>query len=399
MEEIWENELNAKTVNNAVSTYFFICCSWLLLFIKTNKNIDNTFVKSHIKSSSLIHLWIIITYILFVSNSIFWSFNILWFPLNHIIAASIFIWLLWILIFGMYKAHNKQIFGKNDVKIIFKIDNLIDINKDEKINEKDKLTILLSCIPFIGFLIFPKNKEKIIIQNIIKLNLIITVIIMSLYIFWNINLSNLLILIYTIYVIFIWINIFIKDEIININLNKIPSLEELQIIIKSLKIYLFNYFKEKNFDNLGNIINDVIQKSKIEQEVKQKKLETLNEIKIPKFLIYIPVINLIFIFVRKTKYKYHIINWITITIILIIIFILKYIGYINSNIYLLIIIPIIFGMWYIKNYLPYKMPFIYQIYEVVNKIKNILIFKGKKINKKRKEVNEISLKVWEKNKD
>ena len=163
-------------------------------------------------------------------------------------------------------------------------------------------------------------------------------------------------------------------------------------------ISIFLYYPHINY-NLGNIINDVIQKSKIEQEVKQKKLETLNEIKIPKFLIYIPVINLIFIFVRKTKYKYHIINWITITIILIIIFILKYIGYINSNIYLLIIIPIIFGMWYIKNYLPYKMPFIYQIYEVVNKIKNILIFKGKKINKKRKEVNEISLKVWEKNKD
>jgi hypothetical protein len=39
------------------------------------------------------------------------------------------------------------------------------------------------------------------------------------------------------------------------------------------------------------------------------------------------------------------------------------------------------------------MPFIYQTYELINKIKNILIFKSKKINEKRKEVNEVSFKV------
>jgi hypothetical protein len=83
----------------------------------------------------------------------------------------------------MYKASKKQIFVNSDIKIFIKNENLIDINKDEKINEKDKLTILLSYIPFLGFLIFPKNKEKELIQNITKLNLIIIVIIMSLYIF------------------------------------------------------------------------------------------------------------------------------------------------------------------------------------------------------------------------
>lgn len=396
MENIDNVDLNEKTINNAKITYFFIFFSWLLLFNKIDKNINNSFVKSHVKSSSIIHLWFIITYVIFVSYSLFSSFNILWFPLNHIIAACIFTWLLWVLILWMYKASKKQIFVNSDIKIFIKNENLIDINKDEKINEKDKLTILLSYIPFLGFLIFPKNKEKELIQNITKLNLIIIVIIMSLYIFWNTNLSTLIVLIYTIYVVFIWLNLFIKNEIININLSKIPSFEELIIIIKSLKIYLFSYFKDKDFDNLGKIINTVEQEYKIEQESEQKNLEVLKDLKIPKFLVYVPIFNLIFIFIRNSKYKYHIINWITITFILILIIILKHLNYVNSNIYLLIIIPITFGMWYIKHYLPYKMPFIYQTYELINKIKNILIFKSKKINEKRKEVNEVSFKVWEK---
>lgn len=395
MENINNIELNKKTVANAVSAYLFIFCSWLFLFNKTNENLNNNFVKSHVKSASLIHLWFLITYIIFVSYSLFSSINILWFPLNHIIAKWFFIWLLGLLILWMYKANKKEIFVGSSINMFIKSDNLIDIDKDWKLNEKDKLTILLAYIPFLWFFNFPKYRNNELIKNITKLNLIISIIIMSLYIFWDINLSNLLMLVYTIYVVFIWINIFIKDEIININFSKIPSFNELPIFIKWLKIYLFNYFKDKDFDNFNKITDNLKQEYIIEEQEELKKLETLKETKIPKFLIYVPILNLIFLFIRNTKYKYHIINWITITLLLILIIILRYLNYINSNIYLLIIMPITFGMWYVEHYLPYKMPFIYQIYELVNKIKNMLIFKSKKINEKRKEVNEISLKVWE----
>jgi hypothetical protein len=56
MENIDNVDLNEKTINNAKITYFFIFFSWLLLFNKIDKNINNSFVKSHVKSSSIIHL-------------------------------------------------------------------------------------------------------------------------------------------------------------------------------------------------------------------------------------------------------------------------------------------------------------------------------------------------------
>ena len=221
-------------------------------------------------------------------------------------------------------------------------------------------------------------------------------IIISLYIFGNTNLSNLLMLVYTIHIVFIWINIFIKTEIININLEKIPTLEELIIIIKSLKIYLINYFKDKEFLSLNKIIETEKKKYKTKQENEEERLRLLKSKKIPEFLIYTPIINLIFLFIKKTKYKYHFINWIMLTFILVFCLVLKFYGYLNSDIYLLIIIPICFGIWYSYHYFSYKMPFVYQIYKYLLYFKNLIIFKGKKINKKRKEINEVNLKVGEK---
>ena len=43
-----------KIANNAAASYAFI--GWMFLFAKDNKLINNDFVKSHIKSASLIHI-------------------------------------------------------------------------------------------------------------------------------------------------------------------------------------------------------------------------------------------------------------------------------------------------------------------------------------------------------
>ncbi|MDF1682354.1 MAG: hypothetical protein P1U46_00885 [Patescibacteria group bacterium] len=52
----------------------------------------------------------------------------------------------------------------------------IEINQDTKISEKDKLSIVLSHIPFIGYIIGSKIKSKT-IENILKINLFVSIII------------------------------------------------------------------------------------------------------------------------------------------------------------------------------------------------------------------------------
>lgn len=39
--------LNQKIINNAISAYLMLFISWMLLLNKTNKNINNSFVRSH----------------------------------------------------------------------------------------------------------------------------------------------------------------------------------------------------------------------------------------------------------------------------------------------------------------------------------------------------------------
>ncbi|MDP3381614.1 MAG: hypothetical protein Q8S84_09295 [bacterium] len=68
------------------------------------------------------------------------------------------------------------------------------------------------------------------------------------------------------------------------------------------------YFSEEHFKDIYTIIkneNDIIKSNN------EKELIELNEkkdLRPAKFLLYIPFINLIFLFFKNTKYTYHKIN-------------------------------------------------------------------------------------------
>jgi hypothetical protein len=103
----------------------------------------------------------------------------------------------------MYKAHNKKIFLTEHMFSIMKKDKLIDINNDEKFDEKDKLTIIMAYIPLIGFYNYPKYRDNLLIKNITKLNLLVSIILLLLYLSMHYNLSNIILLIYSIFVVFV----------------------------------------------------------------------------------------------------------------------------------------------------------------------------------------------------
>jgi hypothetical protein len=186
---------------------------------------------------------------------------------------------------------------------------------------------------------------------------------------------------------------FSRNEIISFNLSKIPTFKELSYIVKSLGGYISNYFWDKEFISLNKII-----KKKIDTDLQIEKKELLDlkekkECRIPSFLIYIPYINLIFLFIKNTRYSFHIRNGITITVLLIILQIATYLWYYNSAFTQLLIIPILFGIWYSKSEPIYKMAFIYDLYELFQKTVQILWIKTKQVNEIRKKETGVSLKV------
>lgn len=392
MTEI-NNNISEKVKGNAISAYLMVFISGLFLLNKTEPNINNSFVKSHTKSAMLIHLWFLITYIIFISNWIFSSYNFLWFWINNIITDIIYIWLLILLINWIYKAKNGKTFNISENINISKTKNIIDINWDGEVSEKEKLTILLSFIPFIGFVNFANYSENKTIIEWVRLNIFISLILSLLLIFWYTNLSTLIILAYLVLITFIWINLFTRNELISIKLPEVFSPFNLYILFITIKDYLKNYFNSKDFKWFNIIYKENIEKVENEEKQNEENLKSKKELKLPKFLIYIPIINLIFLFLKNTKYSFHIINAMIINILLLILLLLSILWYINNNLYLLFVFPILFWIWYSNNKLAYKMPIIFDIYELF--VNMFLVFKSssKKIKEKTIEENEISLKV------
>jgi hypothetical protein len=225
------------------------------------------------------------------------------------------------------------------------------------------------------------------------LNLIVTAFICLVYILWYFNIANLFFLFYIIFISFSWVYLYWKDELISINL---PNYLLPNVLIKTLKDfskYLFNYFKWsfKEFKVIEAEESKKQAKLKTEEEAELNKLPPL---KLSKFLIYIPIVNLILLFQKENNYKYHVRNWITLSFILILFLILTFFDVISTRWIILFFFPICFGTWMLEEKY-YKMPFVYELYEVFAKLKNLFNSWRKKIDEKRKELKEVNLKVKE----
>lgn len=389
------NEKISKKVRwNAISVYLLWIISLLFFFNKSNKYINNDFVKWHIKSSTIIYVWFISIYTIFIKNNLFSNISFFWLGMNIIITNIIFIWLLTLIAIWIYKSYNWKEFKISKKINISKQKIILDIDQNWKITEKEKLTIFISFIPYIWFLNFAKYKDNDTIKNSTRFNIVITLIISLLYIYWYINLANIFSLFYIILIMFIWINLFSRDELIQIKLPKLLSPINIYLLLISFKNYFYNYFNKNEFKKLTIIINEKSEKRNKQDIYFEKKLKEQKDIKLPKFLIYIPIINLIYLFYRKSRYNFHIINWNIITLLFIILSIIIKLWYINSSSYILFIFIMFFWISYLNNnILSYRMPFIFDIYVLVNNIYNFFKSKLLSINKKRSEVKEVNLKV------
>ena len=381
--------IEQKTINNAISAYLLIFISGLLLLNKDNKYINNDFVKNHVKASIIIHIWFAINYIIFITNSLWYQINIFWYWLNLIIANIIFIFLLWLTLVWIYKSYKWELF---DIWNFIKTNKNIklEIKNENNYNEKDKLSIILSYIPFIWYVVGSKFENDS-IKNILKINLFITVIIYLIHLLWYWNLTSLFVLSYTILVIFIWINLFARDELISFNLPYYFLPEGKIILQKTIIRYISNYFKW-NFKEFGNIKEEIIDEKISRKENDKSEINNLELLKLNKNLIYIPIINLIFIKEINSNYKIHVKTWITITIIFILLFILKLLWIVNSSILLLILFPICFWLWKINNK-TYRMPYIYELVELFENIYKKISKTKKDIKEKHNEEKNLNLKV------
>jgi len=141
-------EQNKKIIANAVSAYFMIFVSLLFLVSKDNKYLNNSFVKSHTKTAFIIHVMFLVTYIVFVSFGLGKEFSVLGYGVNTILASVIFIGLLAMLLYGIYRANKGEVLTADELLTLSRQDKLTSIEKKE-LSEQEKVSIILSYIPFL----------------------------------------------------------------------------------------------------------------------------------------------------------------------------------------------------------------------------------------------------------
>jgi len=390
-----EPEIHQKSKNNAISAYLMLFISGLFIFNKSNEYINNNFVKSHTKVAFLIHISFLLNYIVFISFDFLKNYAILWYSINYILASAIFTLLFVILLFWIYKASQSKSFKLWDFLSIWHKKKIIDINWDNKLDEKDKLTLILAHIPFIWYIVNWKYYKNPTLKNIVSFNLLVSFIITLIYIMWYKNVSLILLLPYIIFTVFSSINIVKFQTIFWITIDFIPMPENKINNFKALLKYIKNYFWKWEFIWITKL-KFLEKERKIEEERNNDVLlNKLPNIKIPKILIYIPIVNIITIFFTKTKQKFHIINWLILTLIFIILLILNYYYIIDPKINLLLLFPIFFWIWYIDSRLAYKMPFVFDIFELLNNFRKFFIRTNKKVQEIKNEMHEQNIKVWE----
>jgi hypothetical protein len=137
----------------------------------------------------------------------------------------------------------------------------------------------------------------------------------------------------------------INKTFLKIDLSFLPSFKEIMDYIKIYFLYFKNYFSKK-FKDFKIIKREFLEQTLISDKKELDILEKKSELKINKKLIYFPILNLIFLFFLKTKYKTHIINGLILTFILIIFLFLDFTKYfyLDKNYYLFIIFGIFYGI-------------------------------------------------------
>jgi len=388
-------ETNRKVIGNAMIAYFliFICITFFMN--KENKYINNDFVKSHTKTAFLLHISFLLVYIIFVSFRLGGGVHILDFSLNTLIASSLFIGIFWILMYGMYRAHRGRVFTLWDILTLTKTENLIGMQEEKEMSEQEKLWIILSYIPFLGFFTYGKNITSVRISEIVQLNLIVSVIIWLLYISGGNNLWIFVTLLYILFVAYCVITLVSKDEVVTVSMKYIPSPTEKYIWIQSLCIYIKNHLHGKDVGD----IQSLYEKNKLAYYEAEKKREaeqkTKKDISLPVYLIFIPIINILSLPFVKGKYKYHIIsnNLLNIFIIVSI-----YLFGAKTLVPLLALFPLSFALGY-KSRLGYQIPFIYDIYKIVASVCYRITHLFHKTRDIQKTDRKVTMKVGEKTND
>ena len=194
-------------------------------------------------------------------------------------------------------------------------------------------------------------------------------------------------LVQIIFIVFYGIMIVWNQNIISINLWNTPTASEFFYWIIALYRYLMNYFKSKDFKTFQTYFQEITNSNLEISQKRQYEVLSLNDAKLKTYFYYIPYLNLLWIVDYKSKYKYHVKNWIILSILSLI-----FLALWNNTYQIIVWFLAFFGIWYLKD-LTYSFPILWEIYLWIESIFKKIFWVWKKVQETSKKVEEVSFKL------
>lgn len=386
--------IDQKIKINATISYLFL--GELFLLARNNPNFNNDFVKSHSKNAVKIHLYfflVLIIYNFFLAQ--FFYYKLIVITLDNIFQILIYLTFLYYIVKWSYIAYKWE--GTNNFKFAINIDSPRIHDIEWRLSETDKIIYLGSFIPFLWLIVWQKN-ELSINSHGTKLWSIFWIIMLLCMIFNHPNILLILGLFYIIIIAYLWIMILVHDKIIiHWFIDKISSLNVIYTKIKVYFIYGLDFLKmiftKKKELDIKNTYSQVVEKEKKFDELASTYLTSTNVLFSNK-IIFVPILNFIYLpkyFVdKKSRYILAIAQWIIISTILIIIW---YFFWLYSENQLILLFPIFLWLANIDKNPFFRIPVIFEIYTILDKLSFGIFGKIKFLKEKKWEIKEVSFKV------
>ena len=342
--------------SNAVSAYFLLFVSGLFLFNKHDPALSHPFVKQHTKNALLIHVGFLVAYIVCISSGIFQWMELFGLALSRILFVGISLLLLCRMLYGIYMAHNKKLIGSKELLGVTMSDtNHTQVLSGENMSEKQKIDITLSYIPFLSFL---QTTDTPLEQHNKRVTLCVSIIIMTAVLSENTNLASLMILFYSTYVVFQSIQLFSLEKVYMIWESYTLCIVKIPYYIKTLSLYTKQYISQSQNLNFWSTLTEVIQKNKDFEQRQTEIYQKKSDVSLPKRMIYLPIINGIYLSQLSSRYKMHILNGITISVLLLLILGLSLAWYMSYHSALWLLFPLCFWIGSVEKKLFVYLPVI-----------------------------------------
>lgn len=382
-------------------SYFFL--GWLFLLAKKNPDFQDPFIRSHAKSATKMHigfLWGFWIYSLYLASYI--RFPVPLIPtltFDKVVSVCFFIVLAGLIIRWAYLAHwgiTSTEVGSNRLKDAFSKENI----PLENTTETQKMIYISSYVPFLGIITASRHNNPITRTGakIGSLWMFVTLLLVILF-QNNSDIIWVILFVYLFFVAFVWASLFVSNTIIGFSiLESIPSLTTIYGSLRAVPNYLYKlvriiFGKEESL-SFASLRHEILTKDQAHSELALAHF-TDHTLPIPKSLIFIPIINLIFIpqlFLRKQwTYTLAILQGIVMTLVLIAIwFSLDF----TSLWQMLLLFPMFIGIAEVNQNPFYKIPVVYELYVILDFLTFGLGSRVNKLKERNKESGEtVSFKV------